>query len=168
MDFKKNDLSLNYRNKKKIKIIYQYNLLINYFNNKNIYIFFYDFISKKNENKFKMFLNENNLKTIKLKKKIILNLNWNLQNSNLKNILNNNIFIIFTKEKIQKLNKNTLNNILHFKNIYFLGAWEDLKFYRPSEYKNLIYLQKDIKKNPILLLKNHLHILQKILSFKLI
>ena len=105
------------------------------------------------------------LKSIKIKKNSTLNLLNNLEYIHLKNIFKNNIIIITSTSNEFFFNQNTLNIFENIKSIYFIGAWLNLKLYRPSEYKQLLNLKKDSIKTPVILLKNIINVLKTKITF---
>jgi hypothetical protein len=159
------NIELTNRNHKTWKTIYKYTLLKNYLLKNNILIFYYDFLNKEDQNSLQLILKTYKLKSIKIKKNSTLNFLNNLEYIHLKNIFKNNIIIITSTSNEFFFNQNTLNIFENIKSIYFIGAWLNLKLYRPSEYKQLLNLKKDSIKTPVILLKNIINVLKTKITF---
>jgi hypothetical protein len=166
MNFFKNITELTNRNHKTWKTLYKFTLLKNYLNENNILFFYYDFITIEDNYKLKLLLKSNNLSIIKLKKNTILNLLNDPLYNNFKNIFKNNTLIITSDNKEIFLNKSIMQTLNEIKNIHAVGFWYNKKFYRPTEYNQLLKLNTDSKKKPFFLIKNQLNILKNTLTLK--
>ena len=164
----KNITELTNRNHKTWKTIYKYTLLKNSLNENNILFFYYDFINIEDNYKLKQLLKINNLSILKLKKNTSLNLLKDNEFFNFKNIFKNNTIIITSKNnKENLLNKTFMQKISEIKNVHYVGFWFNKKFYRPTEYNQLLNLNTDSKKKPFYLIKNQINILKTTLSLKI-
>ena len=135
------------------KILNKNNLLKNYLKNVNfILIFYYDFLSTQQKLNLKKSLDSKNLKIINIKNKS----NINIINNNdifrpLKNLLNNNVIIIYNKDNNNSIiSTDKLNYLMNLKKIKLAGLLWNKKFYRPSTLKKYISLNENIKQNTLI------------------
>ena len=88
----------------------------------NMLFFYYDFINKTQESELKSLLKIYNLKAIKIKKNAALNLLSNIKYTHLKNVFENNTFIIIADNKTSLIAKKMFQTITTINNIYLTGA----------------------------------------------
>ena len=109
-----------YRNYKSLKLMYQSNLIKNCFlQNKFILFYYYNIISIDAQKNLENILIAENLKYYKIKGNI---LNKILLDSNLNNLIKNNVLIIFNPTlKESNFNYTQFTKKLNFKSIHFFG-----------------------------------------------
>lgn len=114
--------NLKYREYKYYKIIYKYNLIKNCLKEANfILFFFYNFLNPKQRINLQKKIEKNNLKILIIKKKSNLNFLKNQKFKFINNILNNNVFIIYNKNK-KNIDKNIIKDLLKIKEIKLAGS----------------------------------------------
>ena len=149
------------------KILNKNNLLKNYLKNINfILIFYYDFLSTQQKLNLKKNLDSKNLKIINIKNKSNIDIiNNNSIFKPLKNLLNNNVILIYNKDNNNStIDTNKLNYLMNLKKIKLAGVLWNKKFYRPSVLKKYVSLNENIKQNTIIQVSSIINNLKFILS----
>ena len=147
------------------KVLYKYNLIKNHLENTNFILFFYyDFLNAEQKIKLVQKLKAKNIEITNIKNKSGIKLLSHKDLKYLKNLLNNNIILIYNKDGNSIIDKNIIKNLINHKNLKLVGALWDKKLYRPSIIKKYANLNDNIHQNTIVNLKTISNNLRLILS----
>lgn len=172
--FSNKNLSVNTtfssKNLKTLKMFYKSTLINSFLLEKSFVLFyFYEFLSKEDIALIKIFLNNEQLKGMQIKKNILKNVDYfkTFDKNFLNNLIKNNVLLITPLQNQKIFDYKIIQKFQSNKKFHFLGGFFNKKFYRPSEIKKLNTINsKQISKTLVKTLQFNQNLLKNTLLLK--